>query len=61
MDTTLPIAAPDAPVTALLPMLADSGCGAVPVLDGDLLVGIVTQTDLIAALARHTLADPLVD
>ncbi|MCZ0914522.1 HPP family protein [Gordonia amicalis] len=59
MDTTLPIAAPDAPVTALLPMLADSGCGAVPVLDGDLLVGIVTQTDLIAALARHTLADPL--
>ena len=61
MDTTLPIASPDAPVTAVLPMLADSGCGAVPVLDGDLLVGIVTQTDLIAALARHTLADPLVD
>lgn len=61
MDTTLPFAAPDTPVTALLPMLADSGCDAVPVLDGDLLVGIVTQTDLIAALARQTLADPLVD
>ncbi|MBM7276943.1 CBS domain-containing protein [Gordonia rubripertincta] len=61
MDTTLPIASPDAPVTAVLPMLAGSDCDAVPVLDGDLLVGIVTQTDLIAALARQTLADPLVD
>ena len=61
MDTTLPIAAPDAPVAALLPMLAESGCNAVPVLDGDVLVGIVTQTDLIAALARQTFADPLVD
>ncbi|MEO9327807.1 HPP family protein [Gordonia aurantiaca] len=61
MATTLPIAAPDAPVAALLPMLADSGCDAVPVLDGDVLVGIVTQTDLIAALARQAVADPLVD
>lgn len=48
-------AAPETPVAALLPMLADQGSAAVPVLDGARIVGIVTQTDLIAALARRIL------
>jgi len=48
------IATPTTPVAALLPVLSQSGSHAVPVLDGNTLVGIVTQTDLIAALARQT-------
>ena len=28
---------------------------AIPILEGDRIVGVVTQTDLIAALARHSL------
>ncbi|MGW0037681.1 HPP family protein [Gordonia sp. NPDC003376] len=55
MDVDLPVAHPDTPVAALLPLLADGGCDAVPVLDGGQIVGIVTQTDLITALARRTL------
>jgi CBS domain-containing membrane protein len=53
------VAFPGTPVGALLPLLAESGCDAVPVLEGQTLVGIVTRTDLIAALARQTLRDPL--
>lgn len=53
------VATPGTPVGALLPLLAESGCDAVPVLDGHTLVGIVTRTDLIAALARQTLRDPM--
>lgn len=49
------VAAPSTPVAALLPLLSQSGCHAVPVLDGDLIVGIVTQTDLIASLSRQAL------
>jgi len=52
------VASPTTPVAALLPMLSESDCAAVPVLDGRMLVGIVTQTDLIAALARQTLIGP---
>ena len=36
-------------------MLASGDCDAVPVLDGPRIVGIVTQTDLISALARQIL------
>jgi CBS domain-containing membrane protein len=43
------------PIAALVPMLAQSRSDAVPVLDGERIVGIVTQTDLIAALARASL------
>ena len=46
-------AAPATAVAALLVPLAISGTDAVPILDAGRLVGIVTQTDLIAALARH--------
>lgn len=45
------------PITALLPMMADSEVDAVPVLAEGKLVGIVTRTDLISALARSTLWD----
>jgi len=48
-------ATPDTPIAALLPHLAESGTDAVPILDGARIVGIVTQTDLIATLARQSL------
>ncbi|WP_347140946.1 HPP family protein [Paracoccus sp. SSK6] len=55
MQVSLPVAAPDTPIAALLPQLADNGFDAVPVLEGRRIIGIVTRTDLIAALARHSL------
>ena len=59
MTTTLPTVAPQAPVSALLTPLAIDGIDAVPVLDGTSIVGIVTRTDLIAALAHDTALAPL--
>lgn len=53
MGTGLPTVAPDTPVGQLLPLLADGGLEAVPVIEAGALVGIVTRTDLIAALARE--------
>lgn len=55
MQTDPPHVAPDSPIATLLPMLASGDCHAVPVLDGARIVGIVTQTDLISALARQSL------
>ena len=55
MQTDPPTAAPGTPLGALLPMLASGHCDAVPVLDGPRIIGIVTQTDLIAAFARESL------
>ncbi len=55
---TPPVVKADTPIAALLPFLASSGSDAVPVLDDDRIVGIVTQTDLIAALTRQTLQQP---
>lgn len=52
MDAKVPHVTPDQPVSAVLPVLADSACDAVPVLEGARIVGIITRTDLIAALAR---------
>ncbi|OZG28903.1 hypothetical protein BH683_012560 [Williamsia sp. 1138] len=57
MDVGSPTASVRTPVAALLPLLAASDCDAVPILDDDIIVGIVTQTDLIAALARHTVSE----
>ena len=53
MVTGLPEMAPETPVGALLPILADGRPEGVPVLADNKLVGIVTRTDLIAALARE--------
>lgn len=58
MATDLPRLAPDAPIAALLPLLAEGRTDAVPVVEGAHITGIVTRTDLIAALARQTLAAP---
>ncbi|WP_370274716.1 HPP family protein [Pararhodobacter marinus] len=58
MDAQGPRAAPDTPVAALLPMMAGGDTDAVPVLDRDRIVGIVTRTDLIAALAREAARGP---
>ncbi|WP_071674610.1 HPP family protein [Nioella nitratireducens] len=55
MNVSGPRALPETPIAALLPMMADGEVDAVPVLDGPRLVGIVTRTDLIGALARGSL------
>lgn len=52
MSTTLPRATRDTPVAALLPMMSDGEVDAVPVVEQGRILGIVTRTDLIAALAR---------
>lgn len=52
MSVAGPRAGPATPIGALLPMLADGEVDAVPVLEGGRITGIVTRTDLIAALAR---------
>ena len=57
MGDRLPTARPDTPIAALLPHLASSGTDAVPVLEDGRIAGIVTRTDLIAALARESLRD----
>lgn len=55
MARGLPFLRPDAPVAALLPMMAAGDCDAVPVLERGRIIGIVTRTDLIVALARQSL------
>ena len=55
MGVAGPRAMPETPLAALLPMMADGAVDAVPVLNRGRLVGIVTRTDLIAALARSSL------
>jgi len=52
-----PRATADTPLSALLPQMADGAVDAVPVLERGQLIGIVTRTDLISALARKSLDD----
>ncbi|UYV39633.1 HPP family protein [Rhodobacteraceae bacterium D3-12] len=52
MNVTGPRANSDTAIGALLPMMADGETDAVPILEHEKIVGIVTRTDLIAALAR---------
>ncbi len=56
MGTAMPRALRTTPVAALLPMMAEGHCDAVPVLDRGRIIGIVTRTDMIAALARRSLS-----
>ena len=58
MAVAVPRVTPATPAGALLPLLADGGCHAVPVLVHERIVGIVTQSDLIATLARQSLRSP---
>lgn len=46
----------DTHVVDLIPLLSDRGLHCLPVLDGEELVGIITQTDLVATLHRALLA-----
>ncbi|WP_248919479.1 HPP family protein [Pseudomonas entomophila] len=46
---------PRHPLERLLPLLGEQGRYCLPVLDGERLVGVITQTDLIAGLKRHLL------
>ncbi|MEG9625872.1 HPP family protein [Pseudomonas guariconensis] len=43
------------PLDRLLPLLSEQGLHCLPVLEEDKLVGVITQTDLIAGLKRHLL------
>jgi CBS domain-containing membrane protein len=54
MTTPVVAVREDAPIADLVPLLAERGIHQVPVVDGrDKLVGLVTQSDLIAALYRN--------
>ena len=44
------------PLERLLPLLCEQGLHCLPVLDNGQLVGVVTQTDLIAGLKRQLLS-----
>jgi CBS domain-containing membrane protein len=55
MAASVPKAMTDTQIGVLLPMLAGGEVEAVPILDGARIVGIVTRTDLVAALARESL------
>lgn len=52
MSVAVPRATTGTPVAALLPLLSAGDVDAMPVLKNGVLAGIVTRTDLIAALAR---------
>ncbi|MEY8827955.1 HPP family protein [Sedimentitalea sp. XS_ASV28] len=53
MKASGPRATPRIPIGALLAMMADGDVDAVPVLEHGRVTGIVTRTDLIAAMARQ--------
>ncbi|MGX0977710.1 CBS domain-containing membrane protein [Roseovarius sp. MBR-51] len=53
MSVAVPRVTTNTPIGALLPMMADGETDAVPVVEYGKIVGIVTRTDLIAALARR--------
>lgn len=52
MSTSFATASRDTPLAPLLALLADGRQQAVPVLDGPRLVGLVTRSDMIGALAH---------
>lgn len=58
MTAATPRATPATPIAALLALLSGGECDALPVLARGRIVGIVTQTDLIAALVREGIRAP---
>jgi len=54
MTTGLPTVVATTPVASLMPLLADGGAEAVPVMQGDRIIGIATRTDLLSAFVRST-------
>ena len=58
MSATGPRAVATTPLSVLLAMMGDRDVDAVPVLDCGKLIGIVTRTDLIAAMARRIARTP---
>ncbi|WP_424990765.1 HPP family protein [Fluviibacterium sp. S390] len=58
MSVAGPRASTNTPIGALLPMMADGDTDAVPVIEDGNIVGIVTRTDLVAALARRAARSP---
>lgn len=55
MSIAVPRATPATPIAALFALMSDGDVDAVPVLQDDQIVGIVTRTDLISAMARSSL------
>ncbi len=53
MQTAVQRVTPLTPVGAVLPMLADGGTEAIPVVVGPRIVGIITRSDLVSALAKR--------
>jgi CBS domain-containing protein len=51
LSPTVPAVAPDAPIVEVARAMRRFGVDAAVVVDGDSLVGIVTTTDVVAALA----------
>lgn len=58
MSVATPRIVPATPIGVLLPMLAEGEFDAIPVLKNKQIVGIVTRSDLITALARQSMSLP---
>lgn len=58
MSVTVPRAVATTPLSVLITMMGDRDVDAVPVLEYGRLIGIVTRTDLIAAMARSIVRTP---
>jgi predicted transcriptional regulator len=53
MDRTeIPIAAPDDPIEAAYDLLSKPGESLLPILEGEVVVGVVTRTDLVQLIGR---------
>ena len=48
-------ATPETPITAAAQMMVDRKIGCLPVVEGDAVVGILSESDIVAAVARGDL------
>lgn len=53
MSTPVVSVSPAVPLTEALHLMAGRSIGALPVVEGGCVVGILTQSDVVTALARH--------